>query len=171
MYLRVFQHQWMTLERLPLAEQFCNSVLRDDAHVGRTFSWTCRFHQGAAGLFLPHPTFLTSRHQILVSLHGMLRSKLVLRTSSCMVPPQATHLFPSTSNISPTAPSSWFWMCPAALPPAFQVPCVFNSKPSSVHEPDSTLLWSQRLSPVPFPCAVCVFQPVLCEEPRESLIL
>ena len=82
MYLRVFQHQWMTLERLPLAEQFCNSVLRDDAHVGRTFSWTFRFHQGAAGLFLPHPTFLTSRHQILVSLHGMLRSKLVLPQTS-----------------------------------------------------------------------------------------
>ena len=100
MYLRVFQHQWMTLERLPLAEQFCNSVLRDDAHVGRTFSWTFRFHQGAAGLFLPHPTFLTSRHQILVSLHGMLRFKLVLRTSFCMVPPQATHLFPSLFHLS-----------------------------------------------------------------------
>lgn len=96
-YLRVFQHLWMTLEGLPLAGQFCSSMLRDDAHMGRTFSWTCRFHWGAARPFLPHLTFPSSRHQILVNLDGMLRSRLVLWTSSSSsqplppLPPQISH--------------------------------------------------------------------------------
>ena len=57
MYLRVLQCLWMACLGLMFAELFCTRLLGGCVSVGTAFCWTCRFHQGAAGLLLPHLDF------------------------------------------------------------------------------------------------------------------